>query len=121
MNGTQYGGIILDVLVGVGALLVGIGVLVAGLALARTLARLRTTLDGVDQQLENVGTPVTSTLAHVDGVTKSLGDAADSLSRTADLTRSAMVPAIINVGATASGITAGLRRLVTGKDSAPRE
>ena len=73
MNGTQYGGIILDVLVGVGALLVGIGILVACLALAKTLTRLRTTLDEVDRQLENLGVPVANTLVHVDEVTKSLG------------------------------------------------
>ena len=101
--------------------MVGIGVLVGMLALAKTLARLRMTLDGVDRQLENIGTPVTSTLTHVDEVTKSLGDAADALSRTADLTRSAVVPAIVNVGATLGGVTAGLRRLVTGKDRNVRE
>jgi hypothetical protein len=48
-------------------------------------------------------------------VTRSLEEAAGTLSRTADLTKSAVAPAIINVGATIGGITAGLRRLVTGK------
>lgn len=121
MSSTEYGSLTLDVLVGVGALLVGIGVLIGMLALAKTLTRLRTTLDGVDRQLENIGTPVTSTLAHVDQVTKSLEDTAGALSRTADLTRSAVVPAVVNVGATLAGITAGLRRLVTGKDRTSRE
>jgi uncharacterized protein YoxC len=116
LNGSEYGGLILDVLVGVGALLVGIGVAVAGIALAQALARLRTTLDGVDRQLDSIGVPVTSTLAHVDGVTRSLENTAGALSQTADLTKSAIVPAIVNLGATLGGITAGLRRLVTGKD-----
>jgi uncharacterized protein YoxC len=114
LNGTEWGPLILDVLGGVGALLVGVGVVVAGLALATTLTRLRTTLDSVDRQLENIGPPVTSTLAHVNEVTKSLGDTAGSLAQTADLAKSAVVPSIVNVGATLSGITAGLRRLVTG-------
>lgn len=116
MSSNEIGTLVLDVLVGVGALLVGIGVFVGMLALAKTLARLQSTLDGVDRQLESIGTPVTSTLGHVEQVTKSLEDTAGALSRTADLTRSAIVPSIVNVGATLSGITAGLRRLVTGID-----
>jgi len=115
------GSLVLDVLVGVGALLVGIGVFVGMLALAKTLGRLRITLDAVDRQLENIGPPVTNTLAHVDEVTRSLEDTADTLSRTADLTRSAVVPAIVNIGATLGGVTAGLRRLVTGKERTTRE
>ena len=112
---------VLDVLGGVGALLIGTGVLVAALALAKTLARVRVTLDSVDRQLENIGPPVTSTLAHVDEVTRSLDQTAGTLSRTADLAKSAVVPAIVNLGATLSGVTAGLRRLVTGKDRKARE
>jgi uncharacterized protein YoxC len=121
LSSTEYGSLILDVLGGVGALLIGIGVLVGMLALAKTLARLRTTLDGVDRQLENLGTPMTNTLAHVDEVTRSLENTAGTLSRTADLTKSAVEPAIINIGATLGGVTAGLRRLVTGKDRKARE
>lgn len=116
MNGTEYGGIIRDVCVGIGALLAGLGVFIGMLALARALARLRATLDEVDRQLATVSAPVTSTLAHVDGVAKSLGDTAGTISRTADLTRSAVVPTIVNLGATLGGISAGLRRLFTGKD-----
>ena len=71
------------------------------------MGRLRITLDGVDRQLENIGTPMTNTLTHVDVVTKSLEDTAGSLSRTADLTRSAVSPALVNLGATLSGVTAG--------------
>lgn len=115
MSSSEYGGLILDVCAGVGALLVGIGVLVGMLALAKTLRRLRVTLDEVDRQLESISGPVRNTLSHVDGVTKSLEDTAGTLSRTADLTKSAVVPAIVNVGAAIGGVTAGLRRLVTGK------
>jgi uncharacterized protein YoxC len=121
LSSTEIGSLILDVLTGVGALLVGIGVFVGMLALAKTLARVRTTLDGVDRQLENIGAPVTKTLAHVDEVTKSLEETAGTLSHTADLTKSAVVPAIVNIGATLGGVTAGLRRLVTGKDRKARE
>jgi hypothetical protein len=121
LNSTEWGPLVLDVLVGVGVFLIGIGALIGALALAKTLGRLRTTLDGVDRQLENIGTPVTSTLAHVDQVTRSLEDTAGTLSRTADLTKSAFVPAIVNIGATLGGVTAGLRRLVTGKDRRAKE
>lgn len=116
MNDT-YGGLVLDILGGIAALLVGIGVLIAALAAAKTMGRLRLTLDEVDRQLENLGTPVTETLTHVNEVTRSLEQTAGSLSRTADLTRSAVSPALVNFGATLSGVTAGLRRLVTGKSS----
>ncbi|MBV8068089.1 MAG: hypothetical protein JO113_08925 [Candidatus Eremiobacteraeota bacterium] len=121
MSSSEWGQLVLDVLGGVGALLIGTGVLVAALALAKTLARVRVTLDSVDRQLENIGPPVTSTLAHVDEVTRSLDQTAGTLSRTADLAKSAVVPAIVNLGATLSGVTAGLRRLVTGKDRKARE
>lgn len=121
MSVTQYGELTLDVLGGVGALLVGVGIFVATLALAKTLADVRTTLDEVVKQLEGIGAPLTSTLTNVDQVTKSLEEATGSLARTADLTKSAVSPAIINVGVALSGITAGLRRLATGKDSNNRE
>ncbi len=121
MSSTEYGVLVLDVLGGVGALLIGMGVFIAMLALAKTLARLRTTLDGVDRQLENIGTPVTSTLSHVDEVTNSLQNTAGSLARTADLTKSAVEPAIINVGATLSGVTAAARRLITGQGARAKE
>lgn len=111
---------ILDVLGGIAALLIGTGFFIASLALAKTLVRFRATLDEVDRQLANVGAPVTSTLTRVDELTKSLEETAGTVSRTVDLTRSAVVPGIINVGAAVAGITAGLRRLVTGKESKDR-
>lgn len=111
---------VLDVLGGIAALLVGMGVFIACLALAKTLVRVRATLDEVDRQLAGIGAPVTSTLSRVDELTKSLEQTAGTVSRTVDLTRSAVVPGIVNVGATIAGVTAGLRRLVTGKDSKDR-
>ena len=123
--------LVLDVLAGVGALLVGLGVLIGMLALAKTLRRVNVTLDGVDQQLETLGRPVAKTLGHIDGiadtadqtlsrlggVVQSLEDVAGSVSQTAALAKNALAPAIVNVGATVTGISSGLRRLVTGKNS----
>jgi uncharacterized protein YoxC len=131
VNSTEIGVLVLDVLAGVGVLLVGIGVLIGMLALAKTLSRVNVTLDGVDRQLENLGEPVAKTLGHVDGiadtadrtlarlggVVKSLEDVAGSISQTAQLAKNALTPAIVNVGTTITGISSGLRRLVTGKKS----
>jgi uncharacterized protein YoxC len=131
VNSTEIGVLILDVLAGVGVLLVGIGVLIGMLALAKTLARLNVTLDGVDRQLDSLGEPVAKTLGHVDGiagtadqtlarlggVVKSLEDVASSVSQTARLAKNALTPAIVNLGTTVAGISTGLRRLVTGKNA----
>jgi uncharacterized protein YoxC len=131
VTSTEIGMLVLDVLAGVGALLVGLGVLIGMLALAKTLRRVNLTLDGVDQQLETLGRPVAKTLGHIDGiadtadqtlsrlggVVQSLEDVAGSVSQTAALAKNALSPAIVNVGATVTGISSGLRRLVTGKNS----
>lgn len=131
MTSTEIGVLVLDVLAGVGILLAGIGVLIGMLALAKTLSRVDVTLDGVDRQLESLGEPVAKTLGHVDaiadtadrtvarlgGVAKSLEEVAGSVSQTAELAKNALTPAIVNVGTTVTGITSGLRRLVTGKSS----
>jgi hypothetical protein len=116
LSSTEYGSLILDVLVGVGALLVGIGVFVGMLAFTKALKRLSATLDAIDRQVQHIGTPVSSTFAHVDDAAKSLGNSAATVSQTVELTRSALVPTIVNLGAAMSGVTAGLRRLVTGKN-----
>jgi uncharacterized protein YoxC len=131
VTSTEIGVLVLDVLAGVGVLLVGLGVLIGMLALAKTLRRVNVTLDGLDRQLENLGEPVVKTLGHVDGiadtadvtlarlggVVKSLENVAGSISETAALTKSALSPAIVNVGAAITGVSSGLRRLVTGKTS----
>ena len=125
-------GMIRDGLVGAGVFLLGLGVFIAMLGLSKTLRRLNVTLDGVDRQLENLAPPVVKTLGHVDGiagtadetlarlggVVKSLEDVAGNVTDTAALTKNALSPAIVNVGAALAGVSGGLRRLVTGKNSA---
>jgi uncharacterized protein YoxC len=125
----DIGPLILDVLAGIGVLLAGLGIFLGMQALARTLARVNVTLDGVDKQLDALGQPVAHTLAHVDGiadtadqtlaklggVVQQLEGVAGSVAQTAQLTKTALSPAIVNVGATITGVSAGLRRLVTGK------
>lgn len=124
-------GSVLDVGVGVGVLLVGAGIFLAMIALARLFARLRLTLDEVDRQLAGLGKPVGETLEHVEGISAtadatlaklggavgSLESVATSVSSTTTLVREALSPAIVNIGATLSGVSAGLRRLVTGKSA----
>lgn len=115
--------------IGVGVLLVGVGALVAGIALARTLGRVNVTLDVVDEQMQSLGKPIGETLDHVEGiadtadqtlarlrgVVEALEGVAGSVSDTAELAKGALGPAIENVGATIAGISAGLRRIVTGR------
>jgi uncharacterized protein YoxC len=118
----------LDVLVGLGVFLAGLGVLIAMLALGRVLRRLNKTLDGIDEQVAALGKPVSETLAHVGGiadtadqtlarltgVVNALEQVAGSTAQTAKLTQEALSPAIVNVGATLGGVSAGLRRLIRG-------
>ncbi len=120
---------VLDVGVGIGAFLVGLGIFVAMVALARLISRLHVTLDEVDRQISGIGVPVAEALEHVEGISATadetlakLGNAvgalesvATSVSGTTSLVKSAISPAIVNIGATLGGVTAGLRRLVTGK------
>jgi hypothetical protein len=129
--GTDWGVIFMDVAFGAGVLLAGAGFMVAMIAVAKTLARVNLTLDEVDRQLVGLGTPVTETLIHVESIAgnadetlERLGKAvasiegvAGTVSSTTTLTKEAIAPAIVNIGATLTGLSAGLRRLVTGKDS----
>jgi ABC-type transporter Mla subunit MlaD len=98
------------------------------LALGRVLRRLNKTLDGIDEQVAALGKPVSETLAHVGGiadtadqtlarltgVVNALEQVAGSTAQTAKLTQEALSPAIVNVGATLGGVSAGLRRLIRG-------
>ena len=125
--------IVRDVGIGVGMLLFGIGVLWGMGALAKTLARVNQTLDEVDTQLASVGKPVSETLKHVGGIADTadqtlaklttvvgtLEDVAGQVSQTAALAKETLSPAIVNVGATITGVSAGLRRLVMGKNNPP--
>lgn len=131
MNGGFDWSLVLDIGVGVGVLLVGIAMMIAMIALAHTLGRVNVTLDEVDKQIDGLGRPISETLAHVggiadtadrtvarlSGVVGSLETIAGSAAHTADLAKNAVSPAIVNVGATLSGISAGLRRLVNGRGS----
>jgi uncharacterized protein YoxC len=115
--------------IGVGVFLIGLGAIIAGIALARTLGRVNVTLGVVDEQMQSLGKPIGTTLDHVGGiadtadqtlarlrgVVEALEGVADSVSDTADLAKGALTPTIENLGATIAGISAGLRRIVTGR------
>lgn len=127
--------IVLDIGVGVGVLLIGIGVFVMCSALARVFTRLNGTLDEVDRQISTLSVPVVATLGHVNGIADTadatvarlgavvgtLEGVAGGVGNTAKLATDAVTPALVNVGATLSGITAGLRRLVSGRRAASQD
>ncbi len=120
--------VVLDVGVGVGVLLCGIGVFVVCSSLARVVTRLNGTLDEVDQQIAALSGPVVRTLDHVGGiadtadatvarlgaVVATLEVVAAGVGKTARLASDALAPALVNVGATLTGVSAGLRKLVGG-------
>jgi hypothetical protein len=117
---------------GLGVLFIGIGILVVCSAIANVLRRLNGTLDEVDKQIGALGSPVAETLSHVGGIADTadstvarLGELVGSLEivaaqvvKTSDLAGRAVAPAIVNVGSTLTGISAGIRRLVTGRRAA---
>jgi len=128
------GAFIRDVLIGGGVLLAGVAILIPCLALARLLRRLNGTLDELDRQIGALSAPVVDVLAHVGGIADTadstvarlstvvgaLENVAGATSRTAQLASDAVAPALVNVGATLTGVSAGMRRLVTGRrGSAP--
>lgn len=128
------GALIREILVGIGVLLAGIGIFVVCSALARVFGRLNATLDEVDRQIAAVSAPVVETLGHVGGIADTadatvarlstvvgaLEGVAGGVGRTSKLASDAVAPALVNVGATLTGISAGLRRLVSGRPgSAP--
>jgi len=115
---------------GIGVLLIGIGILVACSALAGFLHRINKTLDEVDRQIAALSAPVAETLGHVGGIADtadstvarlsavvgSLESVAGGVAKTSDLASRAVAPAIVNVGATLTGVTAAVRRLVNGRE-----
>jgi hypothetical protein len=119
--------LIFSVGAGLGVLLIGIGVLVVCSGIANFLRRLNGTLDEVDRQIAALSAPVAETLSHVggiadtadatvarlSGVVGSLETVAGTVVKTSDLANRAVAPAIVNIGATLTGITAGIRGLVT--------
>jgi hypothetical protein len=128
------GALIRDVLIGVGVLLAGIGVFLMCRSIAATMTRLNGTLDEVDRQIGALSAPVARTLDHVGGIANTadatiarlgnvvgvLEGVAGKLGHVAALGSNAVAPALVNVGAALTGVSAGLRRLVTGRrGSAP--
>jgi hypothetical protein len=126
---TDWPHLIFSVLAGAGVLLIGIGTLYIGTAISGFLGRMNTTLDEVDRQIANLSAPVAETLSHVGGIADTadvtiarlgavvgtLETVAAGVAKTSHLANDAVAPAIVNVGATLTGITAGLRRFVNGK------
>jgi hypothetical protein len=108
----------------------GLGIFVVCLRLGTLLTRFGKTLDEVDRQVAALSVPVVQTLSHVGGIADTadvsiarLGDvvgqletAAGSVVKTAALAGEALTPTIVNVGATLTGLSAGLRRLARGKN-----
>ena len=118
-----------SVAAGVGVLLIGIGILVVCSAIAGTLKRVNTTLDEVDRQVAALSAPVVETLGHVGGIADTadvtiarlgavvgtLETVAGGVVKTSGLASDAVNPALINIGATLTGLTAGIRHFVYGK------
>lgn len=121
--------IVLDIAVAVAALLIGIGAFLVCSSLAKLLTRLNGTLDEVDRQISTLSVPVVATLGHVNGIADTadatvarlgavvgtLEGVAGGVGNTAKLATDAVTPGIVNLGATLSGVSAGLRRLVSGR------
>jgi len=126
---TDWPHLIFSVGAGLGVLLIGIGVLVVCSAIAGTLRRLNTSLDEVDRQVAALSAPVAEMLGHVGGIADtadatiarlsavvgSLETVASGVVKTSGLANEAVGPAIVNVGVTLTGLTAGLRSFVNGK------
>jgi uncharacterized protein YoxC len=120
-----------SVAAGIGVLLIGIGILVVCAAIAGTLKRVNVTLDEVDRQIGALGAPVAATLGHVGGIADTadatiarlgavvgtLETVAGGVVKTSALAGDAVNPAIVNIGATLTGVTAGIRHFVSGKSN----
>ena len=103
--------------------------LVVCLRLAGTLTRVNGTLDVVDRQLAALSAPIAATLSHVGGIADTadttaarlggvvgqLEAIATRIGKSAELVQDALEPAVVNLGATLTGLTAGLRRMVRGR------
>ena len=127
-SGIDWPHLVFSIGAGIGVLLIGIGILVVCSAVANMLRRLNGTLDVVDAQIAALSAPVAETLGHVGGIADtadntvarlsavvgSLESVAGNVAKTSDLATRAISPSLINLGATLTGVSAGLRRLVTG-------
>lgn len=126
---TDWPHLFFSVAAGLGVLLIGIGILVVCSAIAGTLKRVNVTLDEVDRQVAALGAPVAETLGHVGGIADTadltiarlgavvgtLETLAGSVVKTSGLANDAVSPAIVNLGATLTGLTAGIRSFINGK------
>ncbi|MGH7716545.1 MAG: hypothetical protein ACREML_11185 [Vulcanimicrobiaceae bacterium] len=129
MTGTDLAVVFREIAVGVGVLLIGIGFLYASVQLGRVLVRLSTTLDEVDRQIVTLGVPLAKTLDRVSGIATTADQTLDraksavgqlervaaTLAKGTQLVSSAVEPAVVSLGSTVAGITAGLRRIVRGE------
>ena len=107
----------LDVAGGVAAFLCGLGVFIATIALARTLGRLNRTLDGIDEQINALGKPVSETLAHVGGIADTADQALARISgavASLEQIASSLAQTVKSTQETVSSITAGIRRFFRG-------
>ncbi|MBV8602033.1 MAG: hypothetical protein JO359_10765 [Candidatus Eremiobacteraeota bacterium] len=129
MTGTSEWAVVFrEAAVGLGVLLIGIGILYASVQVGKLLERVGATLDEVDRQLAALGAPVAKTLDHVNGiantadetlarvggVVETLETVSSSAAKGVGFVGSALQPSVVNLGATLTGITAGVRRLVRG-------
>jgi uncharacterized protein YoxC len=127
-SAVEWSPLILAVGVGAGVLLIGVGVLFACVRLGELLTRAGKTLDEVDGQISALSGPIAQTLVHVGGIAdtadtslaklagavESLEVVADNVGKTSSVARDAIAPSLVNVGAALAGVTAGLRKLVSG-------
>jgi hypothetical protein len=121
---SEYAPLILAVGVGLGALLIGIGVFIVCRRFAALATRMGGTLDEVDRQIAALSPPIAQTLSHIGGISdtadvtlaklvgvvESLETVAANVTKTSTLAQEAIAPSLVNVGATLTGVTAGLRR-----------
>jgi uncharacterized protein YoxC len=119
-----------EVGIGLGVLVAGIGFLYASIQLGMILRRLGRTLDEIDRQIATMGVPLSKTLdrvsgiaatadetlARASGVVGQLERVAAGVAKGTAFVGTALEPAVVNVGSTLTGITAGVRRLVRGGD-----
>ena len=127
-SAVEWSPLILAVGVGAGVLLIGVGVLFACVRLGELLTRAGKPLDEVDGQISALSGPIAQTLVHVGGIAdtadtslaklagavESLEVVADNVGKTSSVARDAIAPSLVNVGAALAGVTAGLRKLVSG-------
>lgn len=131
-SGIDWAHLAFSVLAGLGVLLIGIGFLRLCTGVADLLRRLNGTLDEVDRQISALSAPVVETLSHVGGIADTadstvarltavvgaLETVSASVAKTSTLVSSSIGPSIVNVGATVTGVTAGIRKLLTGRRGA---